>query len=484
MRKELAYKMKTISLGLLSVQDDEGEKYFELGYLFQHMANFNILDDESAECLMEAVDRLNDSVVKVLQYIYDHSLGAEWYRCVIFLFDENVDFADCEDIIIKGISSGLTCEDFDEILKNSPGAGDFKKSLSDRFSATAKDGKDSDESSHSTHQIDMGVEFINHLKGENEKLLRQIESLERQIDEYQEKEKELITENFSFKSNYADKESEIEKLKAELSKAKISLMLSGKKYNQSQEMFDREKEINSRLSVQLSEVSVSGQSNDEIMAEMESLKADYAKIDDENVRITSENDALKEEIKTFRKENEQLKAERSRLLEEAASLKDEVDGLRNRDYDSPAPVMEGIPEFSDSDFELASSLMDEVQPLEQPVPDFSDFTSRIFNDDVKEDYSEDDVVPITSRKPSILKSCNIFARLLSGHFEKKFSKKPQAEQNNLIFVKLMEGNYSKDLLTLVRKTIEGGNTVPRLELYRLISSRSNENDIIRLCNAA
>ena len=145
MKKELANKMKKISLGLLSVQGDAGEKYRELGDLFQHMANFNILDDESAECLMEAVDRLNDSIVKVFQYIYDHGLGAEWYRCAIFLFDENVDFADCEDIIIKGISLGLTCEDFDEILKNSAGVGEFKKSLSDRFSAVDKSDKASAE---------------------------------------------------------------------------------------------------------------------------------------------------------------------------------------------------------------------------------------------------------------------------------------------------------------------------------------------------
>ena len=489
MEELLREKLKEIGHGMMS--DAVEENMTGLGSFYCMIADEEPGDPELANCLIEAADRLNETVVNLFNRLHDCDFDATSYRCVIYLFDENINPSMCEDLlfdvftVLNTKEDGITIDFFDDILRNSSGQDAFEANL--RGYLGSLDGPGIDETT--LHQEDtlesmnFGREFIDHLKKENEKLLGQLEDSEAQNEQLKERERDITEELLSVKAERDGYGKELSEMRVTVSRSAFSLKLLNEKYVKIQDILEHEEQINRKLYEQVNSVAENASDTDKLEKQCAELRATAARFDNETVKLTEQNETLMSELETVKKEKGALQAKISALEEENASLKDEVNGLRNRKAGNNTEIpsyMLGEDEY----FDYPDPEETFEPEYEETIPAYSDFTASIFNDDIKDDYSEEDVIPIVNGKTRAVKNCNIFARLLSGHFEKKFEKKPQAEQNNLIFVKLMEGNYSKEVLTAVKKAIENGSSVSRLELYKMISNKSAENDIMRFCNNA
>ncbi len=488
MIENLSEKIRNIGLGMMEEEETGHRKLGE--FLVSLSDNENVREPKGYalslfNCLIEASDRLNDTVVPLFSMFVENEYNVEDFKSVILLFDENIDLDACKELIFEATSENVSYEDFDEILKVSSDQKEFERLLREKIKEiTALESEQNNESEKTvladTESMEIGKDFISYLKAENERLTKQIDDLKLKRQVSLEKEKEESERLYRINTDITNKEAEIESLKSELSKVKLSVVLFENKYEKAQEMFDQERKINAKLSTfsssELPELK-------KLQAENDELKASISKIDEENVRLLSLNESLKAE-------NDRLLRENSLLKEENQTLNDEVDGLRNRDVTGqrimPTINVDDIPsKVDDMSYPFIGDNNDELPGMKQDIPFFSSgFTADLFNDDEPEDYTESDVIVVESKKESVLKSCNIFSKFLSRHFEKKFAKKSQAEQNNLIFMKLMEGNYSKDILKTVRSAIESNDSVSRVDLYKVISAKGDKNEILRLCNAA
>jgi len=488
MLDKLCKKLQDIGLGMLE-DEDLGRR--ALGAFYVSLSEKE-RDGQQEEflfslfnCLIEASDRLNDSVVPLFNMFIDSGSGVEAFKSVILLFDENIDLAACKDLIFSAVLNDVTYDDFDEILKISSDQDEFERILNEKVKGIVAADSEFDENKEAASAelvpMEIGKDFINYLKAENERLTKQADELKGKLMVSLEKEKDATEKSFVLKAEISEQKTEIGRLQRDLSKAKLSVGLIETKYKKSQEMFERERKINEKLSSDMISDRPDPGLIESLRSENKALKETISSIDNENARLTSLNENIQSE-------NTKLLQDISLLNEEIASLKDEVEGLRNRNIPAQAmPVfsLDDVSSRDDMSFPFLNNGIDEEPQTTLNTPFFtSGFTSDLFNDDEPEDYSESDIITVENNKSSVLKSSNIFSTLLSKHFEKKFVKKPQAEQNNLIFMKLMEGNYSKEVLKTVRKAIESNNSVSRIDLYKVISAKGDMNEILRLCNAA
>ena len=485
---KLSEKIRNIGLGMI---DDESGRNM-LGDFYVSLSDYE-KSNRSADfwlslfnCLIEASDRLNDSIAPLFHMFIDNGCDVEAFKSAILLFDENIDLTKCKDLFFEAVIKHVSYDDFDEILKISSDQNEFERLLKEKIRGISESDPESvnkvgpDSIEHMPMEIEK--DFINYLKTENERLTKQVDDLKGNLSDLQDKEKESAEILFALKSELSEKTLQLDNIKADFSKAKLSVALFENKYKKTQEMFEQERIINERLSVEVQpSFSSSDSSLEEKEAEINGLKETISKLDDENARLESQNESL-------RTENNRLSKEILSFKEENASLKDEVNGLRNNGLSSQSIPTISLDEGSSNDdmsFPFLHNIPGYNSDVLQDIPAFSSgFTADLFNDDEPEDYTDADIIAVENNKSSVLKSCNIFSKLLSKHFEKKFVKKPQAEQNNLIFMKLMEGNYSKEVLKTVRKAIEGNNSVSRIDLYKVISAKGDMNEILRLCNAA
>ena len=96
------------------------------------------------------------------------------------------------------------------------------------------------------------------------------------------------------------------------------------------------------------------------------------------------------------------------------------------------------------------------------------------------DYDSKNLIDIKNNKKEIKKHSNIFVDIIARHFEKKFIKKSIAEQENLIFIKMMENDYKQETVRTVKS--KNNKDLSRVDLYKIIISQQNDEDILIFCN--
>ena len=98
------------------------------------------------------------------------------------------------------------------------------------------------------------------------------------------------------------------------------------------------------------------------------------------------------------------------------------------------------------------------------------------------DYDSKNLIDIKNNKKEIKKHSNIFVDIIARHFEKKFIKKSIAEQENLIFIKMMENDYKQETVRTVKSALKNNKDLSRVDLYKIIISQQNDEDILIFCN--
>ena len=508
MDSELMKKLRCIGQGLIgSVENDEAENTAELGRFLLKLSDESKVDEESAYFIISAVDRLNDVIVPLFSFVYEKGKGCEWYQSLVFLFDENIDLQSCGELIKKTIESDFSADFFDDLLKSSPTQDEFEKAVSEKLDVLLKEKepvkpeKVYAPSVSSTY--DYGREFIEHLKEENTRLADQAVGYKNMISSYDKSEKQLIDQIESAQKELAGQKTSFESIQKDFSKLRSNFLVTEKKLSLAHKMIEQVKDINATLNQKF--VSQEKQYADRISAlkvELADTKELLFKGRDDYSALVAEKKSIVTELENLRAENEVYKEESEAFVREKENFEKSIEGLvskinslteENADLNVEIKVlrknfssgMRRSSSSSDEEFDTSDTEEYSFLHANQSGNAFdSDFTDALFIDEDKEEYAEEDVIPISSKKNLIEKSSSFFATLLSGHFEKNFSKKPQLEQNNLIFIKLMEGNFSKSIITLVKQTVEGESSVSRTELYRLINNRSSEDEIANFCKNA
>lgn len=495
MDKDFKDKLNKIAQGLQEdTRNDELLNCEKLAAFYSDMAKSDI-DNDSAECLIAAVDRLNDTVVPLFEYVFCNGSGVEWYRCIIFMFDENIDLTACRELIEEAVSKNVPCSVFDEILKTTSSQEEFELAVRSYVDLMSKgsdvispevqykngvcSGDDNNSCLNSPQSMpqsyDVGKEFIEHLKNENNRLSEKNDEYRSLIYNYQCKEKEYAEESLIARDELKQSINTVDSLKKENGRLKIALSISDKKLAKSRQMIDTLEDVNRNLS--LSRVPVEVKEDPVIAEKISELEKSCLLLKERNTALETEAGESKNVISSLNRQIEDLNT----VIND---LNGEIEGLRKGvSVVSPVNASSLVPDdtdeypFLDKSFDMAEN---------ETYPDYtpSNFTDDLFNDEVEEEYSQDDVIEISGKKSLIEKSCSLFSRLLSNHFEKKFNKKPQQEQNNLIFIKLMENGFSKDVMGLVKKTLEGDAAISRIELYRMITNKSPENEISNFCRSA
>jgi len=435
MTNETRLKLSTLANG---IDESLEESCTELKSFINQICDDENFDEQAGKYIIDSFDGLNDQVVPLLRKIYILHKGSEWYRCILFLFDENIDLVDCEELLVKAIISDMKCEEFDEILKDSSNQNEFKSVLMHYL-----------ESHHGIdnesifYEKELSQDYIVHLKNENQELNEKNKELQKDLEVCYAHITDLSTEKDKAVSSKEELDKEINRLKKELNHSGSAYTLLEMKYSKNKEQLERLEKKTEQLSLEVRDAS--GPSPAEI-----------------NV-VKEENSSLKEEVDRLNSVIVELREELFGVKEELEKAKEQL-APPESDYTSPDNIIN--------------------------MNDSTSFNSREFTDSLFEDdrveYPQEDIVPVKDNTSFIKKTSSFFANLLSRHFEKKFSKKPFEEQKQLIFVKLMENDYSKDISVLVRDTIDNSKTVSILELFRLISNNADENDIRIFCrdNAA
>lgn len=431
MTKEMCSKLKALVNGI-DVSEDSSS--VELKRFLGIICNDDSFDDSAAGFIFESFDELNDQVVPLLSVIYVLHKEPEWYQCILFLFEENIDLADCHKLIVKSIISDMKCEEFDEILKNSPSQNEFKSVLLHHLECRYGVNNDS-----VFYDPELGKDYIIHLKNENQNLEERNNYLQNSLEASYDRIKELSLDNEDLSSRCSSLDSDVCRLNKELSHSNAAYTLLELKYNNNRSRLEELEKENILL--------------------FEEIKESSGPSVDERETLISENDDLKVEI-------DRLNNVIVELREDLFVTKEELEKANAQLY----PVDDSV-DLQSNDFEFH----DNYNGFNS-----HDFTDSLFEDDIEE-YSQEDVVPVKDNTSFIKKTCDYFANLLSGHFEKKFLKKTSEEQKRYIFIALRKNSYSLDINSLVSETADKLNPDNMLELYRLISNKGSDNDIIRFC---
>lgn len=436
MTKDLCFKLKKLA-DSPEIDSSDGVSNSGLKEFILLICDDSSFPDDIGECLYESFDRINDKIVPLFRTIYSSKKSYEWYKWIIFLFDESIDLEDCNDIIVKAIISDMSCKEFDNILKESSDQIQFKNNLTFYL-----------ENNHGVKGRSIFVEekisenFIDYLKVENEKLSLENKSLKDDLVDCRSLIDSLSLKNESLTVSYNDLQSEVISLRNESDRLNSTIAFQNIKLSKNKNLVEQlEKQNEKLLGESRGSSRSSGVNYDELI---------------------SENSSLKELV-------DNLNAQIVELTDELSITRNALDSLNKFNSDDS-----NIDAVADDGFLNRDSLPD-INSLE--------FTDSLYEDERME-YSVDDVVPVTDNQSFIKKSCNFFAGLLSKKFENNFLKLPDQEQNYLIFAKLMEGDYSQDIVSLVSNSINKFKDSLKLDLHRMLSNKCDSNDIIRFCNNA
>ncbi|MDD3415999.1 MAG: hypothetical protein PHY47_18675 [Lachnospiraceae bacterium] len=396
--------------------------------------------------ILDYFDMLQDSDMEVYMFLLKNNVSASWYEYVEFLGDQRGSIIDYLPILSNCIANSINIEEMHDIEKNSKDIIEFKALVDAKILAKLPS-EIKTEQIEKSEQIGIEKEFIEHLKTENEQLNIRLNNAMDELDSYRLEQKNMMETSISNKKAFMDHKIEAEHLKKDLEKVKSTLVMAEKKTEHYKEMICQLNTINDRI---LAEKLETEKSLVEMQTKLDSAQSDCAQGKTENAILVKQIETMEQQIANMR----------------IASL-----------------TTSGIDE------KVAVSSIDQTEDFEMISQVNNPDVSSMYLDDENDmnvveelDYDPNDLIPIQNNKKNVEKHSSFLSRFINRHFEKKFEKKSQVEQDNLIFIKLMENEFSKEMVQTITRALRSNSILSRLELYKLISNKAENEDIINFCN--
>lgn len=264
--------------------------------------------------------------------------------------------------------------------------------------------------------------FLKHLMSENAQLNTRLDNVMQELNTARAEIKSLMEETFSSRRSVQECQTENEQLKKNISRMTFAARLAEEKTAKYQAMAEQLKAINDRS----------------------------------------------------RAANKEIQEELSAVRQELQERKDAVKKLEEELFEQRRAMEEIRDQTTADDPKVATS-----QFLDESLSDLPEK-----DEDGYDEYSDDDLIPISDNRQDIRQHSNLLVSVLSKFYEKRFAKKTQADQDNLIFIKMMEKNFSIDMVQLVKKALNDNDDLSRLDLYRLISQNASDTELTEFCGIA
>lgn len=385
--------------------------------------------------IIKSADNLEDSVYPLFNYVLDNKKEFGWFEFISLLSDERGSLIPYEGALKNAIDNNLNLDIMHEILRETNNQDEFCNHVNSKIGS-----QNNISPVLSVSEPSVEKQFIEHLKEENRLLTARIEALQSEVGAYRSEQKNMMESSIAEKRETLDYKVENENLRKENSKLKLAASIAEKKLKKNEEMVSQLTGINDQLTSK----------NSQFVVHM-------TKSADEIVELKNRLNNAEQECKLWKARCEDFE-------QQIIDLKAEIKVLT---ITPSKNVLSTGDSFSNAAlFEVDNAVFDE-QPSEITF----------------EDIDQSQIIEIKNNRDDIKKHSNIFASLLSKHFEKKFEKKSQAEQDNLIFIKLMENEFSKEVVQLVKRIIRSNAQFSRVELYKMISNKASDNEVAIYCEA-
>lgn len=420
--------------------------HIKIGSFITDLISSENVEAEVYNLILGYFDNLQDNDMPMYTFLLENGADASWYEFVEFLCDQRGPVGEYFPILSDCFINHISIDEMRDIERNSKNVAEFRALAESKIAEQTLSGQ----SDRVKGKLSLEQEFIEHLKAENAQLNARLDSAMDEISQYRTDRQNMLEASLSNKKASMDYKLEAERLKKEGIKNQSALAMAEKKSAKFQEMIRQLNAINDGLIEEKTK-------NEEMVI---TLKSELDSVKDDYLCKEAENEVLKRQIKLL---EQQITDNRM------SSLKMHSD-ISGEEKHFAVDFQEESPMFLAQSVDMGSSADDNEE-------------ADIENEAEELDYNPEDLIPIENKRKEVVKHSNFFSQLIGRYFERKFDKKSQAEQDNLIFIKLMENEFSKDMVQLVKKTLRDNNSVSRLELYRLILSRADDDDIIRFCGA-
>lgn len=413
--------------------------YVEIGSFITKLISTENVEEKVYNLILGYFDNLQVDDMPMYTFLLENGADASWYEFVGFMCDQRGAIKDYFSILTDCFFAQISIEEMRDIEKNSKDVEEFRTLAESKIAEKTLYGQ--------------SKRMIENLKAENAQLNAKLDKVMDEINQCKIERQNMFEESLSNKKAFMNYKLEAECLKKESIRNQSILEMFEKKSSKLQEMIRQLNAINGGLIEEK-------EKNRETIVTLES-ELDLAKED--SLSKEAEIEVLKRQIKLLEQQIADIRM---------SSLKTQ-NNIFEEKKNSGAILQED-----------SSILMEESADMSS----IADDNERVVMTEVKNeteelDYDPEDLIPIENKKKKVVKHSNFFSQLINRYFEKKFEKKSQAEQDNLIFIKLMENEFSKDMVQIVKKALKNNNSMSRLELYKLIISRVDDDDIFRFCGA-
>lgn len=420
--------------------------HIKIGSFITDLISSKNIEAEVYNLILGYFDNLQDNDMPMYTFLLENGADASWYEFVEFMCDQRGSVGEYFSILSDCFINHISIEEMRDIERNSKDVAEFRALAESKIAEKIS----SAQSDEIMGKMPLKKEFIEHLKAENAQLNARLDSMMDEINQYRIDRQNMLETSLLNKKASMDYKLEAERLKKESIRDQSALEIAEKKSAKFQEMIRQLNAINDGL---IEEKTKNEGMVITLKSELDSVKEDY-------LCKEAENEVLKRQIGLLEQQITEIRM---------SSLKTHSDISRGEKH-SEADFQEDSPVFLGQHVDMDSFA--------------DDYEEAVIENEAEElDYNPGDLIPIENKRKEVVKHSNFFSQLIDRYFERKFDKKSQAEQDNLIFIKLMENEFSKDMVQLVKKALKDNNSVSRSELYRLILSRADDDDIIRFCGA-
>ena len=390
----------------------------------EHLLKQDNPDLKVFDAIFKYYDFISDNDIIVYNYLIEHNANVEWFYFVCFLSDQRGNIADYFEIIKKCFEKEIKVQKLYSIEKQSDDIKKFAELVENEITHN----QSVKESATHNNTVDKRLDIIlNELSGIR---LNQ---------------KNMMKTSISDNQILMDYKLENERLRKELDKVNLSLDITKRKFKAQSSMLEQLSYINDSLASE----------NSNLKNDIEELTQKYETILQEcTVHIDTINN-LKLKIETLKSQIQETDT-----YKEKESVYDLVQPEYGKDFviDNESSVESYV---NEPDITSEEPFMTELEDL---------------------DYDSKNLIDIKNNKKEIKKHSNIFVDIIARHFEKKFIKKSIAEQENLIFIKMMENDYKQETVRTVKSALKNNKDLSRVDLYKIIISQQNDEDILIFCN--
>lgn len=422
---------------------------------------------ELQEYIYRCFDELNENIVAIYDFLLDKDAALEWYISAGYIYEERTSWDKYFGVMKECIEHEWDEQIFQDILHETNDFEEFLDRVNQEivsiYEKINSDEKILETEAYEGNKETVQNEFYGYLKEENKNLNARIDMQAKELKMANSELKRVREEAYSLKTEMmqkeallSEKDSLITSLQEECRKADMQIAFQSKKLLQKQE-------TNCQLNLQLQAANENQHTKDM------SYEEAYSKKEEEFLILSEKYETYIQRVSDLEKMVEERDTKIGELQKICAEYEAEVESLHN--------MLAQTRENKTFSYDDENMIFNDDEPItdtyKEIEPEEFQFGTNILTD----------VLEIKNNEAKVKKQSNFLANLLFSYQKKRFKNLPEQEQIGQINIKLIRNKYSKELMKIITSTLNSKNGISKIDLYEMISKKSDEEKIIRYCKA-